>query len=170
MNDSIKKLARSALITALGFALLYAASFIPTGRMALAAVAGLLTAVILISCGTYYSAAVFAATAVLGLLILPIKSPAVIYTVFLGYYPILKSYLERIKRPLIKWILKLLIFNVVFAAVWLLAKDLIAVDAQILTTVWVAAQAAGNAVFIAYDILVSRLIHYYILRFAKYFK
>lgn len=170
MNDSIKKLTRSALITALGFALLYAASLLPTGRIALAAVAGLLTAVIMISCGVYYSAAVFAATAILGLLILPVKSPAILYVVFLGYYPIIKSFLERIKKPVFRWILKLLIFNIVFALVWLLAKELIAVEAELQTAVWALAVAAGNAVFIAYDICVSRLIHYYILRFSKYFK
>jgi hypothetical protein len=36
--------------------------------------------------------------------------------------------------------------------------------------VWALAQAAATAVFVIYDICVSRLIHYYILRFSKYFK
>ena len=170
MNTSIKKLTRSALAVALGFVVLYISSLIPTGRIALAAIAGLLSAAILMSCGAYYSFAVFIVTAGLGLLILPQKSPAILYAVFLGYYPIIKSYLERIRKTALEWIIKLIIFNIVFLAIWLLSKELITVEAALLPGVWAAFQAAGNIVFVMYDIILSKLIHFYIIRFAKYFK
>ena len=64
MGNGTKILARAALIAALGCVILYISAVIPTGRIALIAIAGMLTAAAVIHCGTGAAFAVFAVTAV----------------------------------------------------------------------------------------------------------
>jgi hypothetical protein len=169
MSSSTKKLTRSALLAALGLVLMYLAAVIPTAKLAFVAVAGLLTAAVLINCGTPYSLGVFLVTAVLSLIILPMKSVAVLYACFFGYYPIAKSWMEHVRNLAVSWVLKLLLFNLVFVALWLFAAELLA-EALTLPHMWVVAQLIGNAAFILYDICVSRLILFYITKISKHMK
>ena len=122
MDRHAKKLTRSALLTALGCALLYVSSVVPSGRVAIVAVSGLLTAAALIHCGIFYSFAVFAITAALSAVIIPVKSCAVLYAVFLGYYPIAKSLFERLKSRTLEWAAKLVLFNAALTGLWLLGQ------------------------------------------------
>ena len=169
MSNSVKKLTRSALLAALGLVLMYLAAVIPTAKLAMVAISGLVTAAARINCGISYSIGVFIVTAVLSLALLPMKSVAVLYTAFFGYYPIVKSALEQIRNLAISWVLKLVLFNLVFALLWLFASELMA---EVLTMphMWAIAQAVGTVVFILYDLCVSQLIVYYIRRISKHMK
>ena len=158
----------SAISSALGFALLYAACIIPTARIALTAAAGFTVAVAFLRCGAKHGAAVFLITAVLGILMLPLKSPALLYASLLGYYPLAKSGFERIHNPFVMWTVKLLLFNVIFIALYEFTAEFFAEALRNIAAFRAATQIIGNAVFVLYDVCLSRLTGFYISRFSKY--
>ena len=168
MGEGTKKLARLALLTALGIALLYLASLLPAGKASLVAVAGFLSAAALMLYSPLWAFAVYGMTALLALLLLPNKDCAFYYLAFFGLYPILKSYMERLHRPLLSWCLKMLVYAAAFVAWWLLAKGLFLGDA--LTFRWYLLAPLGAAAFAVYDICLSFLITIYIERISGYIK
>ncbi|HHU23155.1 MAG TPA: hypothetical protein GXZ52_07070 [Clostridiales bacterium] len=170
MNRPTRRLTRSALLAALGCALLYISAVIPSGRIALVAVSGLLTAAALIHCGIFHSIAVFATTAVLSAAIIPLKSCAVLYAVFLGYYPIAKSLFERLKSRVLEWVCKLALFNGALTCLWILGRSVF-LPGEVpgfFEKYIILAYILMNLVFIVYDLGISKLISFYIIRISKH--
>ena len=93
------------MLCALGVVLLLLGSVIEVMDIAMAALASLLCIFAVIEYGGAAPWLVFSVTGVLSLILLPNKTPAAMYVVFLGYYPIIKEKLERLKKP-IAWVLK----------------------------------------------------------------
>lgn len=159
-----RTLATAALMTAVSVVLLYAASVLPTGRLALVAIASILPAAAVLSGGIKWGLLVYAATAALSLILLPNKTAALLYAVLLGHYSLLKSLIERLNRLVLEWILKLVVFNVLLAAVYGLCRMM----GLLVELPWaIAALAlAGNVGFVLYDLAFSQLI----MRFGRYFR
>ena len=81
MKSGTKRLARLAILTALGAVLLVLGSVVPTGRLALVALSSVPVCVALMMYGLKWSVGVFALTAVLGALLFPGAS-AIMYLAF----------------------------------------------------------------------------------------
>ncbi len=62
----------------------------------------------------------YISTSILSLMLVPEKECALMYVAFFGYYPIIYHSLEKIKVSPLKWLAKLLVFNVSLAAIQLL--------------------------------------------------
>jgi len=167
MWNKTQKLTRSGLLTALSCVLIFMTSFMPTMDLTVTAIAGLITAVTMIHCGVSYSISMYAATSIISLIILPNKSMAILYTAFLGYYPILKSYFERFKKRYVQWILKLLNFNLIFYVLWIFAREMLAGELPPVRGIMIISQLVLNAVFVVYDIAAARLISLYLRKFSK---
>lgn len=73
-------------------------SIIPNLELALPAISGLFVAVIVIEVDKKWALGVWAAVSLLSLTVVPNKAAAIIYAVFFGYYPVLKSVLESKRR------------------------------------------------------------------------
>lgn len=160
MDASVKKLTRAALMAALSVVLLWLGTVLPSGRLALTAISGVLTALTLIHCGAGYAWGVFAAAGILGLLLLPQKAPALLYLALLGYYPLLKSFLERLHRRWAEWTLKLLVCNAALFVVLLLARELLAPQIRDLPQILI--HLGVSVVFVIYDRGLTGLLQYYI--------
>lgn len=162
----VRKLALSALLVALSTALLYGASLLPAAQLAVIAAAGLLPAVAVIHCGLGWSAGVYAASSILALLLLPDKLAALWYLLVFGHYGILKSLIERLKRPAVQWGLKLAVFAAVMGLMYLLFRSqfLAALPEY---SVWILF-AALLVCFVLYDIAFSALISVYNRRIAPH--
>ena len=111
-------------------------------------------------------------TSIVSLLLLPLKTPVLFYALLTGYYPIIKQKIERKMARLPAWALKMgvLVFSllVIWAVMWLFAPTLLET-----TGGWVmvaATVALGIACFILYDILLSRLIAVYFVKWQKRFR
>lgn len=104
----IKRTTVCAMFIALGVVMLYFGALLEVLELCVAALAALLLFPLVIEYGRAYPWAVWAATSLLALLLLPYKMPGAVYLLF-GYYPILKAYLERLPRPLCRF-LKELVF------------------------------------------------------------
>ncbi len=165
MNDSAKRIARLALMTALGMVLLFFTRIIPSGRLGLMVLASFPVCVALMMYGPGWASGVFAVTAILGFLLIP-GPVAIGYSAFFGYYPIVKSFFERSRNRNLCWCLKFLLYAVVFAVYWFAAPALFGTAAQALP--WLVLFLIGAAVFAVYDRCYSLVIRFYIEKIARY--
>lgn len=156
---ALRLLTTSAMLIALGVVLLLLGSFLGILDLTAAALCGIFTLFCYREMPPAYGFAVFAATAALSLLLLPQKTPAILYAVFAGYYPLLKFRLERLPAPL-AWILKLLLFNAAVTAFLLLSVYVLGTppEAWWITLVL---YLLGNPAFVLYDILLGRALALY---------
>lgn len=169
MQKKTRTITLSAVFSALTVVFLYIANLIPTGRLGLVAVASLFAVAAVIETGIVSALFVFVGSAVIGALILPEKTDVLVYGLFFGYYPVIKSIAEKLRSALLKWAVKLAVFEAAFSLLWFLFKNLI-FDASFLETNIIFVYLAGTAAFILFDIGLTRLIGFYIVRISKNIK
>ena len=168
MRGNIRYLTRSAAAAALAAVLVYLSGVLPSGRLALSAVAGISALLILLECGGKWALGVYIVSAALSLLLTPSKAYALLYAAFLGYYPALKCVIERIKSRLFQWVVKLAVLNAVLSVLFFFlrakfAEALEAVPSSLpLWLLWIGI----NIVFLVYDLGLLGLIRLYVRRFA----
>ena len=167
MKISAKRLARLAILAAIGVVLLLLGSVLPTGRLALVALSSLPVCVTLMMYGLKWSLGVFALTAALGALLFP-GAEAVMYVAFFGYYPIAKSLFERIHNRYAGWVCKLALYSLAFLLYWQLARIVFAFTGVELA--WYILYPLGAAVFVLYDLAYSSVIRFYLVKIARYFQ
>lgn len=168
-KNNTKRLTVCAMLCALGVVLLLLGSVIEVMDIAMAALASLLCIFAVIEYGGAAPWLVFSVTGVLSLILLPNKTPAAMYVVFLGYYPIIKEKLERLKKP-VAWLIKELIFNVALVALFFIVKFLLMPNASDPLWIYAALFVLAEAAFVLYDIALTRLITFYILKLRDRFK
>ncbi len=152
-----------AMLSALGVILLGIGSLIETLDLTTAALASVLCIYAVIEIGGAYPWMIWAVTSLLGLILLPQKSPAVFY-LFIGSYPMLKELLEKLPRA-VCWILKLAVLHVMLVLVWLVIRIFFPADAQIdFGWMMLGVYMLGVATFLIYDLALTRLITLYLRR------
>ena len=170
MRTKTKKLTIAAMLAALQLVLLYFGTVMPSWKLALTALAGIINAAVLIECGVGSSVLSFVAVSALSALILPQKSLALLYIAFFGYYPLLKSAAERIRNRTLEWAAKLAVFNVACAICMAALRFGFITDISLPEVALVFLWLGLNVVFIIYDIGLTRLISLYIQRIHKTLK
>ncbi len=123
---------------------------------------------IYIEYGTKTALTVYAAAAVVSLLILPDKYSALLFTAFAGYYPVLKAKLEGMKKPLAR-LLKTVIFNAVVICLYFVGKYVLLLEADV-PAVEITLLLLGNAVFVLADLLASKIIIIYLVKYRPMLK
>ena len=160
------KIALGGLLTALGVVLMFLTGLIPIGTYALPAIAGVLLIVAVIEIGAKWAWMIYAAVAVLSLLFAADKEAALLFVLFFGYYPVLKSFLERISNKVLSWISKFAVFNVAVVACFFLAVNFLQLPEDFVYCIWHLFAwvflILGNAVFLIYDIALSGLVATYV--------
>ncbi|MEE1238524.1 MAG: hypothetical protein UHO61_01195 [Acutalibacteraceae bacterium] len=142
-------------------------SYFPYFTYAIPAITGLLTMMLVIEINVKWAFAAYVAASVLVFIFAEPESK-LMYICLFGYYPIIKALIERINKPVIEWVLKLVVFNaavlliyVVFAGMFGISLDDFNVIGKYGVYIF---WAFGNAVFVLYDITVSRLSGTYMYR------
>ncbi len=142
----------------------------PFATYALPALASVFLFPVVIECGRRYGILVYAATAVLALLLAPDLEAKILYVAFFGYYPVLKSAAEPLGKTG-EWVLKLGTFNAaVLLAYFLLTRIGLSLSEFALGKLPLAAAVAvfwamGNVIFVLYDIALTRALSVYFCRF-----
>lgn len=155
--DKSRRTALCGVLTAGSLALLYLSCLAPSGRFGLNAAAGLFPAAAVLVSGRSAGYLCWAAASVLGLILLPDKGIALLFLVFFGIYPVLKSRFETFPGRALTWGCKLVYFNLVLAALWFFLRDMFLSGVEETTSVG-PVFLLGNFVFLAYDIGLSKLI------------
>ena len=154
-------MARSGVGTALAVVLLFAAAFVPSGRLALICAASACVVFVRMRCGRNWAVGCYAASAALALVLLPEKGVPVLYALFLGYYPIVKLETERITKKAVRWLVRAGIFNFAFFILYFLFRQLFAVTVAAMGGLPLII-AAANAGFVLYDYALTQLILIYL--------
>lgn len=164
-------LTTAALLAALSVVLLAVGAFFEVLDVSMAAIASLGVVFAVIELRGKYPYLVYAVTAVLSFL-LPSKTPALFYALFMGYYPLLKLLFEKhFSRP-VAWLFKILSFLLATVLIIFLALKLFTVlllpmgEAPFIYAV---AALVLVAVFVLYDVALTRLITFYLWRLKKHF-
>lgn len=177
MNNRKKlsfKVAFGGVTAALSLVLMIAAGVTSTLVYAIPMIAGALLMALVIEFGAGFSSLIYVAVSVISILILGNKEAAIMYVAFFGYYPILKSFLEKHLKGLFCWIIKYLIFNVAMIASYFVTTRIFMIpfdDGEefgkfgLLILLF-----AGNVLFLLYDILLTRLVTVYLYKWRKYIK
>ena len=166
VRSGTKKLALSAVLCALGVVMLLLGSVISALDLTMVAFASIFIFFAVLEMGNPYQYLIYATTSMLSILLLPDKFAAFLYLIFGGIYPILKRFFERLPN-VISWVMKLLYFNAVIAAMVLGSKYLFGVDEEALE---ISLFVLGNAAFIVYDVAMTRLLTMYMLKLRKKLK
>ena len=158
-RDQSVRIALGGMLGAGSLVILWLACIVPSGWLGLTAVAGLFPVTATLYAGRAAGYMCWAAGSLLGLVLLPNKGIPLLYLVFLGLYPVVKSRIEGLRRGAVEWLLKLIFFNVALILCWFLFQGLLLPDPpQWLEEGIAIFFAGGNLVFICYDIGLSRLI------------
>lgn len=141
-------------------------SYFPYLTYAIPALASLFIMVAVIEMGTKWALFSYVTAAVLTLLLAEHEA-ALLFVCFFGYYPIIKLPIERIKNIILRYILKLAVFNTAVVLVYSIAMKLMGIDdgfggytQYMIYAVW----ALANGVFVLYDYEIVRLSQWYIER------
>jgi hypothetical protein len=153
-------------------------TFFPFGTYALPAISGAVLIPFVIEINASSGWLVYAAVAILSLFISPDMEAKLLFISFFGYYPILKSLLERLKKRWLEWLLKITVFNVAIITSYFLLLFVFGLDADEIVQSGkyfvYGIIAAGNFVFIIYDMALTNVISLYLRtlhpRVAKMFK
>lgn len=143
------------------------AAYFPYVTYAAPAVAGLVMLVPLVETDTKWAFGSFLAS-LLPVLILAEVEAKMLYVFFFGWYPIIKSIIERINKRVIEWIIKLAVFNITVIATYYVLSILtdftfeeFGIFGKYGALIFL---AAGNLVFVMYDIAIARVATNYLLR------
>ncbi len=168
-KNTARKIALGGILLAFVVIILYAESFLPTGKFSLYVLSSFFTAAILIHLGVKTAWLFYGASCLLSLILLPEKLSLVPYILFFGVYAIIKYLVEKLNKPVISYLLKYLFFNVVLAVSYLIAGQFIAEEALTSLPVW-AVIAGLQLLFLIYDYVFSLFIRYYYDRIRKYIR
>ena len=158
---------------ALSVILLGIGSLVEVLDLSMAVIASLAVVFAAIELRGKYPYLVYAATALLSLLLLPLKTPGLCYALFAGYYPLLKRAFEKhFSRP-VAWVFKGFSFFLAMAAILFAFIKLFTAAALPQTSnpaLYVVAGAVLVAAFVVYDIALTRLITFYLWRLQRHFR
>ena len=164
MKKSLK-VSIGGAVAALGLVLMFLTSLVPIGTYAFPTFAGILLVVIVIEIGYGYALSVFAATSLLSFLLITDKEAALVYVIFLGYYPIIKALIERIRSRAVQYVIKFALFNACMIGAFFIAVTLLSIPKESFTLFGVylpwAFLIAGNVFFVMYDFCITRLVILY---------
>lgn len=151
-------MALGGVLAALAVVTMCLGGLIPVATYVIPMLCGLLCAVVCRIGGSRTAWAWYGAVSLLGLLLGPDKEAAAVF-VALGYYPIIKPKLDKL--PL-KWIWKLLLFNLATAAVYGIMlfvfgmAELAAEFRELGAVMFGAVLILGNVTFFLFDLVLTR--------------
>ena len=153
-------MAYCGMAAALCVALMLLGTIIPIAMFIAPAVASFLIATVCMECGITMAWTAYAAVSLLGLLFVPDKEIALIFTVLLGYYPLVKPRFDRIRPRALQLVLAMYGLLLVLVPAGSVSQELrtTALAMSLLTL------GMGNVAFALYDRALCNLLLLYKLK------
>ena len=115
-----QKIALCGVLGALSVVLLLVGAALQIGTYAAPMLAAFLLIPVLDEYGPKYALLLYATVSILSVLLVPELELAFFYVFVIGYYPVLRQQLARIKSTLLRWVIKFAVFNGATVLVYLL--------------------------------------------------
>ena len=158
------------MLVALGAVIMYFGVALEVIDLTVCAVASLFVVMAHIELGSPYTWLIWICTS-LSMALISFGSPVWSeYLLVFGIYPIIKAFIEKLKRPL-WWPLKLVYINAVIWVLLLLVEGVIGIkifDADG-TVMMVILYAVINVAFVVYDMFLTAMIRLYIFKWRRHF-
>lgn len=170
-NSESRKLALSGVFGALAAVLMLMGGILPLATYVAPALAGILIVPVAIEFGMKTGYVLYAAIGLVSLFIVPDKEMSLIFVFFLGFYPLLKAAIERIRSHTVQWAVKLAVFNTCIVGMYGIILFLFPIGAVVAEFESMGIPFAGlllglgNVTFVIYDIAVARIVGLYCARF-----
>lgn len=100
------------VMSALALSLMFILGMVPSFEYISPAISGIFIWVIRRHLGVKYGMVSFLAVGALSLLLVPNYEATMMFLFLLGYYPIVRDYLQKIKVNLLQWIVKLAVYAI----------------------------------------------------------
>lgn len=167
-------IALGGILTALSIFIMFWSSVFPVLAYTLPAFAGALLLIMVKEAEKKWSIMVYIAVGILSLIVVSNKEAVVLYIFFFGYYSILKEVIENRFTSIIKWIFKLIVFNISIVLAFIVIIYVFAVPIEELEEYGKYSAyimlGAGNIIFIIYDYALTNLMIIYDDHWHKRFK
>lgn len=170
-NNNSFNIALGGIIAALSLICMFFTGIMPLFAYTLPALAGAFLIVIVIEISIKWAFITYVCVGLLALFLTPDKEAVVLFIMFLGYYPIVKSFFEKIKLRVVEWALKILAFNIsIFLSYMIIInilglKELIEDFNQFGKYSLLIFAVLANVAFVLYDIALTGVISTYINNF-----
>lgn len=163
------RMAFGGIAAALCIIIMLLAAIIPFATYACPMIAGFIIYIVSLECGRNTAIASYISVAALLMILSPEKESALLFATFFGYYPMLSIYTDRIRSRIVRWTIRLLVFNVTCVISYLiLMKIFVAVSSEEFTVYSTAfLLLSGNALIVVFDKAVHVLSDYYQNRLRK---
>lgn len=158
-----KKIALSGVLTALCFIFLFIGSLFQTLDLSAAALGSLVVLIAMIEIGKSWAFGVYASASILSIILLPNKSVALIFALLAGFYPILKSPLNKIKPLFLSYLARLTFFNAALTLLIYLSKTFFPENEELIGFE-IVIYLLANITFIVYDFALERVALTYTIR------
>lgn len=159
MRSNAKNMAMGGIFAALAIVIMAMGGLIPVATYVCPMLCMMLLSVVLQFCGKRVAWAWYGVVAFLGLLLGPDKEAAAIF-VFLGYYPVLKPWMDKL---FLSWLWKGLLFNAaILGMYWLLLNlfgmaELANEFSELGNVMLIVTLLMGNLIFFLLDKVLGRL-------------
>ena len=155
MRTSAKRMATCSMMAALSVVLMVLGAILELGMYACPLFAGLCFIPIGQKYGRKYHITLYVASSILCFLMVPNMEENLMFAGLFGWYPIVRPVLQKLPK-VIRWICKLVIFNVVVIAIEWLVMTILVPEAIGGTLLWVLL-ILGNITFLAYDFMIPKM-------------
>ena len=155
MRTSAKRMATCSMMAALSVVLMVLGAILELGMYACPLFAGLCFIPVGQKYGRKYHITLYVASSILCFLMVPNMEENLMFVGLFGWYPIVRPVLQKLPK-VIRWICKLVIFNVVVIAIEWLVMTILVPEAIGGTLLWVLL-ILGNITFLAYDFMIPKM-------------
>ncbi|MBR6386594.1 MAG: hypothetical protein IKS03_10840 [Ruminococcus sp.] len=112
MRDVSYRVALGGIVASLCLIAMFLAGILPAFYLILPMIAGLLMMIIATEVSTSWALLTYIAVGLLSLLITADKEAALIFIMLFGHYPILRFYLQKMHFKAVRFLIKIIIFNI----------------------------------------------------------
>ncbi len=123
-----KVISLCGIFSAVSIVVMLFTGLFPFSTFLMPAISGFVLFALSLEVGRQKAVVAFFAVAILSFLTTPDREAAVVFIALLGYYPIVKYYLEKIPIKTLSYIAKGLLFNISIAAIYYLAVTLFSLE------------------------------------------
>lgn len=166
MKNKSFRVAFCGLVSALALVLMLSTAIIPVATYAFPCFAGFLLIAVVVEFGEKWALAAYFVISVLSVFLAGDKEAVVYFIAFLGFYPVVKSFIERIPSKAIQYVIKYVIFTACMIGAFTVCKFILKLPDEEFTIMgfyvpW-AFLAAAEIIFFIYDKCVTVLVIKYI--------
>ena len=167
------RISLGGVINSLCVFFMFCSNLFPMLNYTIPTFAGFLMVVMIVETNAVWAFTTYASVSILSFLVTPNLEAALLFTIFMGYYPILRVYLEKLKNPVLRWAIKLAVFNAAVILFYLLfqyvfmSEDMLEGMERFGKYAEAVLLAGANVFFLIYDRLVGQLTDLYVNWFRR---